>query len=102
MSSTKSDDFEKCKPHIANIVATGQFPKGFDIVQAYQEIDFPIKEYEPDQYPALLVKVKVNDHLRHVTLYRNGKYIITGASSEKEVYEIYETIYGILSDAGYF
>lgn len=102
MSSSNNNDFEKCKPHIANIVATGQFPKELDIVKIYQEIDFPIKEYEPDQYSGLLVKVKVNDHLRHVTLYRNGKYIITGAPSEKEVYEIYETIYGILTDAGYF
>lgn len=102
MNSKTNDDFFGSKPKIANIVATGQFPKELDIVKIYQEIHFPIKEYEPDQYPALLVKVKVNDHLRHVTIYRNGKYIITGASSEKEVYDIYDTIYGILSDAGYF
>jgi len=43
-----------------------------------------------------------NGNLRHVTLYRNGKYIIAGASSEKEVFQIYEVIYKKLSDAGYF
>jgi TATA-box binding protein (TBP) (component of TFIID and TFIIIB) len=102
MSSIKNDDFEKGKPIITNIVATGQLPKELDIVKIYQEIEFPIKEYEPETYPALLVKVEVNGNLRHVTLYRNGKYIIAGASSEKEVYEIYKTIYGILNDAGYF
>jgi hypothetical protein len=90
------------RPRIANIVATGRFPKSLDIVKIFQEIDFPLKEYEPETYPALLLKVKVNNNLRHVTLYRNGKYIITGASSEKDVNDIYKVIYDILSDAGYF
>ena len=90
------------KPKITNVVATGRFPKEIDIVKAYNEIDFPIKEYEPETYPALLVKVNVNGNLRHVTIYRNGKYIIAGASSEKDVNDIYETAYKKLSDAGYF
>lgn len=90
------------KPKIANVVATGKFPKPIDIVKIYKDLDFPIKEYEPETYPALLVKVEVNGNLRHVTLYRNGKYIIAGATSEKEVFQIYEVIYKKLSDAGYF
>ena len=103
MKSKKKDDERfGTRPKIANVVATGRFPNALDIVKIYQEIDFPIKEYEPDQYPALLVKVKVSGNLRHVTIYKNGKYIITGASSEKDVDNVYETIYGILSNAGYF
>jgi len=99
---TKGEKFFGTKPKIVNIVATGRFPKEIDIIKVYQELDFQIKEYEPETYPGLLVKVKVNGNLRHVTIYRNGKYIIVGASSEKEVFQIYEVIYKKLSDAGYF
>jgi TATA-box binding protein (TBP) (component of TFIID and TFIIIB) len=102
MSSKINPGKDEGRPRITNIVATGQFPKPLDIVKIHKEIDFPINEYEPETYPALLVKVEVNGNLRHVTLYRNGKYIITGASSEKDVNDIYEVIYDILSDAGYF
>ncbi|MBE3094107.1 MAG: hypothetical protein IMZ52_03680 [Actinobacteria bacterium] len=90
------------KPKIANIVATGRFPKELDIVKIYKEVDFPNKEYEPETYPALLVKVEVNGMLRHVTLYRNGKYIIAGATSEKDVNDTYTTIFNILKEYGYF
>jgi transcription initiation factor TFIID TATA-box-binding protein len=90
------------KPKITNIVATGRFPKEIDIVKVYIEVDFPIKEYEPETYPALLVKVEVNGNLRHVTLYRNGKFIITGATSEKDVSDIYDVIFKKLKEHGYF
>ncbi len=101
-SKKKTNEQFGTRPTIVNIVATGRFPKKIDIVKVYSEIDFPIKEYEPDQYPGLLVKVEVNGNLRHVTIYRNGKYIITGGSSEKDVNDIYETIFKILKDFGYF
>lgn len=90
------------KPKITNIVATGRFPRELDIVKIYKELDFPIKEYEPETYPALLVKVEVNGNLRHVTIYRNGKFIITGATSEKDVTDTYDVIFNKLSERGYF
>ena len=101
-SEIKKNRSTRTKPTIVNIVATGRFPKAIDIVKIYQELDFAIKEYEPETYPALLVKVEVNGNLKHVTLYRNGKYIIAGATSEREVNEIYEIIFKKLSGAGYF
>jgi len=90
------------KPKIANIVATGRFPRDLDIVEIYKEVDFPIKEYEPETYPALLVKVEVNGNLRHVTLYKNGKFIIVGATSEKDITDTYDVIFNKLKENGYF
>jgi TATA-box binding protein (TBP) (component of TFIID and TFIIIB) len=101
-SKLKKDDPFGTKPKIANIVATGRFPREIDIIKVYQGLDFPIKEYEPETYPALLVKVEVNGNLRHVTIYKNGKYIITGANSEKDVTDIYETIFKKLKNFGCF
>jgi len=103
MKPTKIKDIQYgSKPKIANIVATGRFPKSVDIVKVYKFLDLPIKEYEPESYPGLLVKVKVNGKLRHVTIYKNGKYIITGATSPDDVMDTYETIFNLLKEAGYF
>ena len=101
-SKLKKDDPFGTKPKITNVVATGRFPKEIDIIKVYEELDFPIKEYEPETYPTLLVKVEVNGNLRHITIYKNGKYIITGANSEKDVNNIYETIFKKLKDFGCF
>ena len=84
------------RPVINNIVASGRLSKPIDIVKIYREIKFVQAEYEPETYPALLVKIAVNGKKKHVTLYSNGKYIIAGATSEKELNEIYDKIVEIL------
>jgi len=89
------------KPIISNIVASGRFSKEIDISKLYQEVDFIEAEYEPETYPALLIKIIVNGNKRHVTLYKNGKYIITGAKSETEVNDIYCAIIKILKQHSY-
>ena len=45
--------------------------------------------------------MNIEGKLRHITLYRNGKYIITGASSEKELNQIYDEIIRILKKHKY-
>ena len=87
-------------PHIVNIVATGRFPSSLDIEKLYIGLPLDEKEFEPEVYPALLVKVGENG--AHVTLYRNGKYIITGVKSEKELMGAYKQIYRILQQQGLF
>lgn len=39
--------------------------------------------------------------MHHVTLYANGKYIITGVKSEREVVEAYNEIRTKLKECGY-
>lgn len=97
---TKDMPFDT-KPIIKNIVATGRFSKPIDIVKAYEIINFEESEYEPETYPALLVKVLINGQKRHVTLYKNGKFIITGAQSEKELNQIYSEIIRILKESDF-
>lgn len=89
------------EPIINNVVASGRFPNELDIAKIYLEIDFVEAEYEPENYPALLVKILVNGKKRHITIYKNGKFIITGAKSEKEVFEIYKEILKILKEKNY-
>lgn len=79
------------KPRIVNIVATGRFPFELDIEKLASTLDLEEKSYEPEVYPGLLVKVGKERY--HVTLYQNGKYIIAGVSSEKELLSTYREIY---------
>ncbi len=88
------------KPKIVNMVASGAFPKSLDIVELYSTLDVAKKEYEPETYPALLVKVNIGHKNVHVSLYGNGKYIIAGANSEKEMMDTYNEIYKKLEEAG--
>lgn len=87
------------KPRIVNIVATGRFPCKIDIEEAYRRLNCKEKIYEPEVYPALLVKV--GEKRRHVTVYANGKYIITGVKSKKELLETYREICKKLRECGY-
>jgi len=89
------------KPVISNIVASGRFPKEIDIVKLYEMVRFDFSEYNPETYPALLVKIIVNGKRRHVTIYKNGKYIIAGAKSEEELNLIYNNIVGVLKKNGF-
>ena len=86
------------RPIITNIVATGRFPNDVDIVKAYGIIDFVHAEYNPETYPALLVKVLIHGERKHVTIYKNGKYIITGARTELELNEVYDEVVRILKE----
>jgi len=87
------------KPRIVNVVATGRFPCELDIEKLSQTIDCKERIYEPEIYPALLVKVGKKRY--HVTLYANGKYIITGVKSEEELMEAYNEIRKKLRECGY-
>lgn len=90
----------KTKPKIVNIVATGSFGTPLDIEKLYGTLDVEDAVYEPETYPALLVKVWQNKN--HVTLYRNGKYIITGVKSEAELEGTFNIIKKKLEEAGAF
>jgi len=89
----------KAKPRIVNIVATGCFPCELDIEELYVTLNLKEKIYEPEIYPALLAKIGKNRY--HVTLYSNGKYIITGIKSKKELMEAYNEICEKLRECGY-
>jgi len=93
-------DNQGSKPKIVNMVASGGFPKALDIVDLYSTLDVAKKEYEPETYPALLVKVNIGHKNIHVSLYGNGKYIIAGAKTEKEMMDAYNEIYKKLQEAG--
>jgi TATA-box binding protein (TBP) (component of TFIID and TFIIIB) len=86
------------KPKIVNIVATGSFDKSLNLEELYKQLDVVQKEFEPETYPALLIKVGTDK--KHVTLYQNGKYIIAGVTSQDELEATFNEIKKKLKEMG--
>ena len=88
------------EPRIVNIVSTGTFGCDFNLVSLFKSLDLDEKSYEPETYQALLGKTR--NPRGHVTLYRNGKYIITGIDSEKKLHEVFNAVKEELVKGGFF
>jgi len=66
---------------IVNVVASGSLGVELDLDAIAQELP-EIVDYDPDKYPGAYFRFGESRPL--ITLYRTGKYIITGADSEDE------------------
>ena len=73
----------KPKVTVQNIVASGSI--GMDLNLNTLAIKLPNTEYEPEQFPGLVYKLKGT----HATflLFSNGKIVCTGTKTEEEVYK---------------
>jgi transcription initiation factor TFIID TATA-box-binding protein len=65
---------------IVNAVGSGDLGIEIDLDRLSSEIEEV--EFDPDKYPGAYIRMKGTDLL--ITVYRTGKYIITGAQSEAE------------------
>jgi transcription initiation factor TFIID TATA-box-binding protein len=79
---------------VVNVVASGSLGLELELEAVADDLD-DIVDYDPKKYPGAYFRFGNSSPL--VTLYRTGKYIITGASSEKEAYTIREEFLNILS-----
>jgi TATA-box binding protein (TBP) (component of TFIID and TFIIIB) len=74
---------------IVNITATGDLHQSFDLSALYCKLlNFPV-QYEPEIYPAVLLKIHNNNHC---TIFSSGKFVITGVSSVDELEDVYEKL----------
>ena len=78
-----------------NIVASGSLSVELDLERLANDIDGPIAHYDPDKYPGMYLRFGENGSL--ITVYRTGKFIISGADSEEEVYSLRERFLGLFS-----
>jgi len=63
---------------VVNIVGSGSLETEFDLKSVSADLG-SIADYDPKKYPGMYVRLDENTPL--ITLYRTGKYIITGANS---------------------
>ncbi|RAW45240.1 TATA-box-binding protein C [Halorubrum sp. 48-1-W] len=80
---------------IVNVIGSGLLDVEFDLERVAADIG-SIAEYNPDKYPGMYLRFAEDAPL--VTVYRTGKYIVTGADSEEEAYSIRKRLLNLLAD----
>ncbi|WP_255170118.1 TATA-box-binding protein [Natrononativus amylolyticus] len=81
---------------IVNVVASGALDVELDLERLASDIGDPVARYDPDKYPGMYLRFKEDAPL--ITVYRAGKFIITGTASEKESYSLRERFLNLFSD----
>lgn len=80
---------------VQNMVASGEV--GMDLNLNKLAMNLPNTEYEPEQFPGLVFKMKeINATF---LLFSNGKIVCTGTKSEKKLHEAVERLVSVLKRA---
>jgi len=83
---------------IVNVVGSGAIGEEVNLEALASDVEKSIVRYDPGKYPGLYLRFDEGGPL--TTLYRTGKYIITGASSVDHLEERRETFLNFLDDLG--
>jgi transcription initiation factor TFIID TATA-box-binding protein len=81
---------------IVNVVASGALDVELDLERLADDIGEPVARYDPDKYPGMYLRFEEDAPL--ITVYRTGKFIITGADSEEESYSLRKRFLNLFSD----
>jgi len=81
---------------VVNMVGSGSLNVELDLETLAEEIGQPQAQYNPDKYPGMYLRFEEEAPL--ITVYRTGKYIITGPTSEEELFDLRERFLRFLSD----
>ena len=82
---------------IVNVVGSGSLDAEFDLESVAGDIG-SIAEYDPDKYPGMYLRLEEEAPL--ITVYRTGKYIVTGATSEDAAHAMRDRFLNLLVDNG--
>jgi transcription initiation factor TFIID TATA-box-binding protein len=82
---------------VVNVVASGSLGIELNLEQVTRDLGSKA-EYDPQKYPGMYLRFGEDTPL--ITIYRTGKYIITGADSEGEAHTIRERFLDLLTENG--
>lgn len=74
---------------IANVFGSGNLGIELDLTKLGSDLDLPYIEYDPSNFHGLFVRLIEGGPL--ITIYRSGKYIISGCSTLEQLYETNDT-----------
>ena len=98
VDTSDSYGLEERMVEIVNAVASGALNSELDLERLADDIGEPVARYDPDKYPGLYLRIE--DDAPLITIYRTGKYTITGADSESELYSLREQFLVLFSELG--
>ena len=81
---------------VVNMVGSGSLNVELNLEILSKEIGQPQARYDPDKYPGMYLRFDEETPL--ITIYRTGKYIVTGPTSEEELFDLRERFLKLLSD----
>jgi len=82
---------------IVNIVGSGLLKKEFDLSRISEDLG-PIADFDPSKYPGMYIRFSSDSPL--VTVYRTGKYIVTGANSFEGLQDFNKKFLDLFCDKG--
>ncbi|QLG61939.1 TATA-box-binding protein [Halorarum salinum] len=80
---------------VENVVASGSLGIEIDLEVVAHELS-EVVDYDPEKYPGAYFRL--DDSAPLITVYRTGKYIITGAGSEEEAFATPSEFLRLLTD----
>ncbi len=83
---------------IANVVGSGDLHAELDLEPLEGDLSTPYLEYDPSNYHGLYVRLEEGGPL--ITVYRSGKYIISGCSSYEALNETNEGFLEKMTELG--
>lgn len=83
---------------VVNVVASGALNIELDLERLADDIGEPVARYDAEKYPGMYLRFEGDTAL--ITVYRTGKYIITGANSDEESYALRERFLNLFSEMG--
>lgn len=83
---------------IVNVVASGALSVELDLDRLANDIGEPIARFDADKYPGMYLRFGEDAPL--ITVYRTGKYIITGAGSKEGSYSTRNEFLELMADMG--
>ncbi len=100
LKNVKIEITKKPKIVVQNMVASGSVGGKLNLNEIV--FLFDNTEYEPEQFPGLVYKLKGEDQLQNITflLFGTGKIVIAGAKSEKQIKDSVKFLRSQLIDVG--
>jgi transcription initiation factor TFIID TATA-box-binding protein len=83
---------------IVNVVGSGSLDVELDLERLASDIGEPMARYDPGKYPGMYLRFSEDKPL--ITVYRTGKYIVTGADSLEEAHVFRDRFLNLLSEMG--
>lgn len=83
---------------VQNIVGTGSLGVELNLDSLLADLDVAEKKYDPSFYPGAYLRLEDDGPL--ITVYRTGKYIISGGTSVEELHQVRDQLLDRLANLG--